>query len=139
ALFRLPLLVSIDLGAADKPIGHPCSRALFSAEETSDIVAKTSVPLLPTVANKAPDLIKTSSVPGFRNEFRASQHRVGFDIPQHRWVGQDLTRRTARQDGGEIETEAVHVHFLNPISEAVHDESANDWVVGVEGISSTAE
>ena len=46
---------------------------------------------------------------------------------------------TARENGSEIEAEAVDVHFLNPKAKAVHDKTANDGMIGVEGISGAAE
>jgi hypothetical protein len=36
---------------------------------------------------------------------------------------------------GEIEAEAVHVHRLHPVAEAVHDHAADDRMVGVQGVA----
>src|SRR5207247_9374969 len=54
-------------------------------------------------------------------------------------VGQDLTRRSAREDGRKVEAEAVHMHLLEPIAQAVHDQPPNNRMVGIEGVSSAAE
>ena len=50
-----------------------------------------------------------------------------------------MTGRIARQDGGEIEPETIHVHFLHPVAKAVHDHAADNGMIGVEGIPGTAE
>src|SRR4051812_20081883 len=67
ALFRLAILVSIDLRAANEAVGKAAQRAFFRAEERSDIVAETPVPFLPAIADKTADLIKPGGIPRLGN------------------------------------------------------------------------
>jgi hypothetical protein len=46
-----------------------------------------------------------------------------------------MTRRVARQDRGEIEPEAVDVHRLHPVAEAVDDHPPHDRMVSVERVA----
>lgn len=41
-------------------------------------------------------------------------------------------------DGGQIESEAVDVHCLYPVPQAIHDEAPDDRMVAVEGVSTTS-
>ena len=41
----------------------------------------------------------------------------------------------ARQRRGQVEPEAVDVHFGDPVAQAVHDEVQHDRMRGVEGVS----
>src|SRR6516164_84919 len=56
-LFSLPLLVAVQVWAAHETVGEAFQRALVAAEETARIVAKPAIPLFPTVADKAANLI----------------------------------------------------------------------------------
>src|SRR5215472_7493158 len=62
ALLRLAFLVTVNLGAAEQPVREAWHETLVAAEEAADIVAKSSVPLPPTVADEAPDLVEAGRV-----------------------------------------------------------------------------
>src|SRR5215831_16894912 len=68
ALFRFALLVTVKGRTAQQPVGHARHRTVFTAEEAADVIAKASVPLLPTVTDKAAHLIKSSRIPGLGEE-----------------------------------------------------------------------
>src|SRR4029453_19636104 len=71
ARLGLALLVTVNLGAAEQPICEPWHGAFVATEEAPHIVAKTSVPLPPTVAHEAANLVKTAGVPGLGDDLRA--------------------------------------------------------------------
>src|SRR5262249_48966279 len=133
-LFRLALLVAVDLGAADDPVRHAPHRPVLAAEEVADVVAESAIPLLPGVPDEAPDLVETGRVPRLGNELRAGEGRVGLDVPEYRRVRQRLTVRIAGEDRRQVEAEAVDMHFLDPVAETVHDHPPNHRVVGIEGV-----
>ena len=54
ALLGLALLVAINLWTADHPVRHSPHRTGLAAEEVTNIVAETAVPLFPGVSHKAP-------------------------------------------------------------------------------------
>ena len=102
ALLGLALLVAVDLGAADQPVGEAPDRARLAAEEVADVVAEAAVPLLPAVADEAADLIQPGGVPRLGDELGAGQRRVGLDVPEHRRVRQRVaaTRRATGSTRG---------------------------------------
>ena len=68
ALLRFALLVTIKRRTTQQPVGHARYRAVFTAEEAADVIAKPSVPLPPTVTDKAAHLIKSGRIPGLGEE-----------------------------------------------------------------------
>ena len=76
ALLCLALLVAVDLGTADQPVGHAPQRPGFAAEEVAHIVPEAAVPLSPTISHKAADLIKPRSIPGFGNHLLSRQNWI---------------------------------------------------------------
>ena len=108
---------------------------LIPFDEATDFITEFPVPFLPLILPKATDLVQTTRVPGFGNQFGAGQHRIGIDFPKDRWVHHRLTGVVARKDGREIETEAVDVHLRGPIPQTVHDEPLHHGVVCLESIA----
>ena len=138
ALLGLALLMAVNLGAADQPVGEAPERALRAAQEIPRVVAEPSVPLLPTVAHKVAHLVKAGSIPGLGDELGARQQGVRLDVPDHRRTGHHVARGVTREDRGEIEAEAVHMHLGDPVAEAVQNEAADDGMVGIEGVAGAA-
>ena len=44
-------------------------------------------------------------------------------------------RMGSSQDRCQVKSEAIYMHLCDPISQAVYDELAHNWVVAVEGVS----
>src|SRR5262249_48082449 len=139
ALLRLALIMAINLRAADHAICKVRCRALFRAKEAPGIVAESTVPLLPTVPDKAADLVKAGSIPGLGYKLRSGERGIRFDIPKNRWVGEWLTRLTARKDRCQIEPEPVYMHHLNPVTKAVQNHPADNRLIGVERVSTAGK
>src|SRR6267154_1407500 len=112
---------------------------MLAAEVVADIVPEPAVPLLPGVADEAPDLIEPGGVPGLGDELRARQGWVRLDIPEDRRVRQRAPRAVAGEDRRKVEPEAVDVHLLNPVAQAVHDHAADDRVIPIERIPAPRE
>ena len=53
-------------------------------------------------------------------------------------LAQHVPDAVAREDRREVEAEAVHVHLLDPVAEAVHDHASDDRVIGVERVAAAA-
>ena len=62
---------------------------------------------------------------------------AGSDSMSHRTggFGSGWPVGVARQDRRQVEPEAVDVHLLDPVAQAVHDHPADDRVVGVERVA----
>src|SRR5262249_35149922 len=75
-LLRFAFLVSINLRAANHPVGYATRRAGFTAKEAAHVVSELSVPLLPAVSDEAAYLVEASRVPCFSNDLSAGEGRV---------------------------------------------------------------
>ena len=137
ALLGLSLLVTIDVGTAEQPVRHIADRAGIAPREAADIVAEPAVPLLPPVADERADLVEAGGIPGFGDELGAREHGVVLDVPQNRGVRRGTPRFVARENGRQVEAESIHVHLLDPVMQAVENQSADDRVVRIERVACT--
>src|SRR5258708_539481 len=137
-LLRVVFLMPVNRGTAEKAVREARDGIVVAAIEGANVVAKPSVPFLPTVANETAHLIQPGGNPRFRNELRAGQRRVRLDIPEDWRIRYHLARRIPRQDGGEIEPDTIHVHLADPITEAVENHTADDRMICVERVAGTA-
>src|SRR4051812_14972822 len=112
-------------------------QSLVALQKRSHIVAEPAVPLLPAVADKAPDLIKPSGVPGFRDELDIGKNRIRFDIPKDRGRRHRSACRVARQDRSKIEAKAVDMHLRYPVSQAVDNQPSDYRIVRVQRVPAT--
>src|SRR5438270_6218048 len=111
---------------------------MFAAQEAPYIVAKAAVPFLPTISNEAAHLIKSGSIPSLGNYLCAGEHWIRLDIPKHRRIGHHVAVGIACKNRCEIETETIHVHFLDPIAEAIQHQAADNGMGGIESVSCSA-
>ena len=67
--------------------------------------------------------------------------RTGSDSISQRigGLGQRFAEFVPGQDRGQIKAKAVHMHLLDPVMQAVDDHSADDGMVGIEGIAGAAD
>ena len=139
ALLRLPLLVTVEVRAAEQPRREAGHRAALTLPELSHVVAKPAVPLLPRVADEVADLVESRRVPCLGDQLGAGQHRIRFDVPQHGRVLQRGAGFVARQDRRQVEPEPVDMHLGHPVAQAVLDHAADDRLVGVERVAAAGE
>src|SRR5438094_952739 len=125
-LLNLAFLVTVNCGAAEQAVSKPSDKAVFPTKKTPNVVSEPPVPLLPTVSDEVTYLIEAGRIPRLRDELGSGKHRIRLNVPQYRRIRQHLARLTAPEDRRQIESEAVHMHLLDPIAETVHDHPAND-------------
>src|SRR4029079_8677128 len=111
AVLGFAFLVAVDVGAADEPAGEARDRARVPLEKAADVVAEAAVPLLPGIADEAADLIETGRVPGFGDQLRSGEQRIGLDVPEDWRARQRIAGLVARQDRRQVEAEAVDMHL----------------------------
>ena len=131
-------LVPVDVRAAEEPLAHRLDRRPVALDERPHVVAEATVPLRPAVADEAADLVQPAGVPRLGDQLGAGQDRVGLDVPEGRRIGHRLTVLVARQDRREVEPEAVDVHLVDPVAQAVEDQPADDRAVRVERVAGAA-
>src|SRR5215831_5670289 len=84
ALLGFALLLLVDVGAPRQPEGHRTRSAVVAFEKGPHVIAKSPIPFLPAVADKAADLIKPGSVPRFGNQLDIGENGIGLDVPKYR-------------------------------------------------------
>src|SRR5207302_8281003 len=104
-------------------------------EKTSNIITKTSVPLLPTVSAEGPDQVESTRIPCLCYQLPARKHRIGINLPENRSVFAWPAMFVAGQHRSKIESKAVHMHLGDPISKTVANHPADDRKVGVECVA----
>src|SRR4029077_14520039 len=95
--FALPR--TVNAWAAQQAVGCPPHRIIRAPEKVAYIIAKSIVPLPPTVAREGADLIEPCRVPRLRNHLGTGQSRIRLDVPKYWGIRHYGTRRIARQDG----------------------------------------
>jgi len=124
--------------AAKQPVREAPQRAVVAAEETPYVITKTSVPLLPAVSNKTANLVQPGGIPSFSDYLCPGKIWIRFNIQEDGGIGHHMSARIACEDRSEIKTETIHMHLFHPIADAIQNHPANDGMIGVEGVSSTA-
>ena len=113
--------------------------ALVALPEPADGVAVTVVPLRPARGKTTQAVAALAHVPGLGDQLDPGQHRVLAHGVEKARVIVETAVFLARQRGREIETEAVHVHVLDPVAQRVHDHLENPGVAKVEGVAAPRE
>src|SRR5512147_2147615 len=98
ALLNLAFLMAVNRGAAQQAVSKGSDEALVTTQKTSHVVSKSSVPLFPTVAEKAADLVQPCGIPGLCDELSTGERRVRFDIPQYRRIRHYFAEVAASED-----------------------------------------
>ena len=138
AAHRVSMGIAEEVRAAAESIGEIADDAVLALDEAADRVAESTVPHRPPVTGERSDLVEPCRVPRLGDDLGAREYRVGVDVPQDRWIGEWLVVLSPRQHRCEIEPEAVDVHVLDPVAQAVQNHPTNDRVVGIEGVADAA-
>src|SRR5262249_28451566 len=123
---------------ANEAIREATQRAIVSAKEASHVITKVSVPLLPAVPDEGPYLVQPGGVPGFGNHLCPGEGRVRLDIQEHRRTGHELAAGIPAQYGGQVKSEPIDMHLVDPVSKAVEDHAPNHRMIPIEGVATTA-
>ena len=126
----------VEVGAAAQARGEGAQRR-GAAPEIADVVAVLAVPLAPARVRERAHLVGAGRVPGFGDDLHAAQHRIVGDLLDDGRIRQQLAVAAAREDGGEVEAEAVHAQVQHPVAQAVQDEVAHDGMVAVHRVAAT--
>src|SRR4029453_13214416 len=81
ALFSFTLFMTVNGRTTQQTIGKRSHRIFVAAKEPPNVVSKPAIPLLPTVADEAADLVKPRRIPGLGDQLCPSQLWVRFNIP----------------------------------------------------------
>src|SRR5688572_24060883 len=106
------------------------------APEVAHRVAELVVPLRPA-RREAPELVAPrAAVPGLGDHLHPREHRV-LQAGLHEAVVGVEAAWLAREDGAQVEAEAVDVHVLDPVAQAVGDHLDHHRVREVERVAGT--
>src|SRR5215831_12653104 len=89
-LLSLAFFMTVNCRATNQTVGKPSNRSFFATKKAPHVIPEVSVPFLPTVSDKAAYLIKSSRVPSLCDEFGSRKLWVRFNVPQNRWIRQQL-------------------------------------------------
>ena len=118
ARIRSAMIVGKD-ALAPGDAGGKFSQHIVAPPEAPHSVAKFSVQFAP-VGGKISDLVTArAEVPGLGYELGAAEHRVLVDGLKESGPPLEGVRR-ASHFHSEVEAESVHVHFRDPVAQAVH-------------------
>mmetsp|Transcript_83930 Transcript_83930/g.201301 ORF Transcript_83930/g.201301 Transcript_83930/m.201301 type:complete len:314 (+) Transcript_83930:1396-2337(+) len=139
---RLSAIVLEEVRAAANP---RCEVARFPSvpfDETSNGIPEDAVPLSPSrrparwkLAHEV--TVWPGAIPRFRDELGSRELRLLGHLPHEQRVHGDLAVPSAGERGSQVETEAVHVHFLHPVAKAVYNPVAGHGVIGTDSVSAT--
>ena len=118
----------------DMRVAIVADQAVVAAHEAPHVVAKAAVPLRPARARELADLVEAAGVPRLGDHLRVGELLGELDVPDDR---RELHRRAvaaAVQHRALVEAEAVDVHLLDPVLQAVDDELLHDRMVRVDRV-----
>ena len=98
-----------------------------------------AIPFRPAAVGEASDLICAGGIPSLGDQLRVAQDRVLSDTLQQRRVRQDVAAAVAAEHRGEIETEAIDMHFHHPVTQRVEDEITHHRMRRVDRLSRAGE
>jgi hypothetical protein len=113
--------------------------AFDAAPVVAHAVAVLAVPLAPA-ERKAADLVAVvAQVPGLGDHLHALEHRVLRHRRQERAAVVEAACAVAGDRRRQVEAEAVDVHLLHPVAQAVHHQPQHRRVAGVERVAGAGE
>src|SRR3954447_13108750 len=95
------------VGAAEQTGGEARHRAVVTFQKAAHVVAESSVPLLPGVADEVAHLVEAGSIPGFGDQLGSGEERVGFDVPEDWRIRHWPAVLVTRHDRRKVEAEPV--------------------------------
>ena len=130
-------VVGVQVGAAGEAVGELGQGFVAAAPEVAQAVAVLAVPFRPS-GGKIADLVAAfADVPRLGNQFDLADHGILLDQVEE--GGQPVhIVQFACQRGGEVETEAVHVHFEHPVAQRIHDQLQHVGMAHVEAVAGAA-
>ncbi len=131
---RATALALVQVGAPGEPRPHLGRVASIAAPERAHGVTECRVPFAPAYGKMAHLVAAFPHVPGLGDELHVRQGRVLVDDREEAGEPVDLVQ-TAREGGGQVEAQAVHVHLGHPVANRVHDQAQHLRVPHVERVA----
>src|SRR5687768_5484923 len=116
ARVRPPAVVFIEIRAAGEAAGEFAERATLPTPVVAYGVAIAPVPFTPTDGKIAHLVAARPDVPRFGDQLDAAQRRILVNDVEERRQPVNV-EQLARERRGEVETEAVDVHLLDPVAQ----------------------
>src|SRR5260370_42204349 len=82
-LLSLAFFVAINCRATNQTVGKPCHRSFFATKKAPHVIPEASIPFLPTISDKAANLIEPSRIPSLSDQLSSRQLRIRFNVPQY--------------------------------------------------------
>ena len=133
---RLAAVLLIKVTAAGNTEGEFRQGAFITFPEVTDGITVFTVPFRPKDGEFTYLVSSFSNIPGFRNELDIRNDGVLMnDIKEG---GQPVyIMQFPGQCRGQVKTEAIYMHFRNPVAQAVHDELEYLRVASVKAVTGT--
>ncbi len=134
------LAPAVHVLAAAETLGETGGGAGAVRPETPHAVAVFAIELAPGFGEGA-DLVAVHAhdVPGLGDELHLGKDGILGGGGEELAVGVECVTPVAGDGDGEIEAEAVHMHFGDPVTEAVEDEAEGRGAGGVHGIAAAGD
>ncbi len=105
--------------------------------ELAHRVAELAVPLFPDTGELA-EVVAAGGVPGFGDHLDLREHRVLLYGVEECGARIEIVW-FATEHRGQVKAEAVDVHFLDPVPQAVEDQLQSERIVNVPGVAAAGE
>ena len=128
---RCPAAVIENFARSGQALGQRTNTGTAGQPEGAHIIAETVVPFAPAERETSEVITVRAQIPRLGDQLDAREQR----ILTH--GGEEVA--IARQGGGEVETEAIDVHFAHPVAQRIHHQLQRTRVREVEGIAAAAE
>ena len=135
---RAAAVVAVEIAAAGKACGEFSNTRARAFPEAADAIPVAPVPFCPKDGEVADLIPIRAEIPRFGDEFHIREDGILVDDVEKGSEAIHLPQ-FPRQRAREIETEAIDMHFLNPVAEGIHDELEHTRVGDIQGISAARE
>mmetsp|Transcript_100335 Transcript_100335/g.239220 ORF Transcript_100335/g.239220 Transcript_100335/m.239220 type:complete len:278 (-) Transcript_100335:693-1526(-) len=139
---RLPAIVLEEVRASANPGGEVPLLALVSLDEAAYRIAEDAVPFGPSGRSTRWKLshqvaIRPGAVPRFCDKLCSLELGLICHLLDQQWIHGHLAIIPSCEGGGQIKPEAIHVHLVDPITQAFHDPVRAHGVVRIHGVAAT--
>ena len=110
----------------------------MTAHKRPDIVTELAVPFRPAAeVRESPHLVKSCGVPGLCNQLGVGQNRVSGNPFQQGRIGQHFAIDTAAENRSQVKTEAVDMHFGDPVAQGIDNQVTYHRVIAVDRVAAS--
>ena len=128
-----------DVWRAGQPLRKLADAVGIAAPEVADMVAEAVIPFAPARPEAAYLIAVRAHVPGFGDHLDLAQHWVFADRTFERVILIDVMPLVADQGAEEIEAEAVHPHFDDPVAQRIQHHPQDAGLGGVHRVAAAGD